>query len=94
MPSGDVAPFVVLAAFAAKMVPFQVILYQLATDGMDRKVHVSPSGEVAALAVVPFESAQKTLPFQPTEAHESEAGNVDAVQLMPSGEIAAAVVVP
>lgn len=73
--------------------PFHATLFQFATDDMVRDVHVTPSGDVAAV-FVPYTIAQNTVPFQAIDLHAPVAGRVRAVQVIPSGDVAATFVDP
>jgi len=73
---------------AQKTVPVQTMLVNVRAVGMLRLVHVMPSGDVAAPAVVPSARAANTVPFHATHFHVREVKAL-AVQVIPSGEVAA-----
>jgi len=87
MPSGDVAKTLVFWSVAQKSDPFHAMAVQVPLAGRVRAVHVTPSGEVAAL--VPSPIAQNTLPFQATEAQPAGDGMFALVtHVIPSEEVA------
>jgi hypothetical protein len=91
MPSADVAADVEVSWLTtAKTDPFHAMDVQYAADGSVLVVHVTPSGEVAAI-VDACAMAQNTVPFHAMDFHVRAAGNVLAVHVIPSEDVAAAV---
>jgi hypothetical protein len=86
IPSGDVEHELFPAATKTPL-PLEIVRYSPDVIALD--VQVIPSGEVAAIPVVPpvFPTAQKTEPFHATPWYEP-AGIDLLVQVIPSGEVA------